>query len=243
MTELRRMLSALHFLTVLPVPDPGWEEGRMARAAAWFPLAGLVAGLAGGAVWLVAGPGWLGAGLALAAMVALTGALHEDGLADCADGLGGRDREKRLAIMDDSRIGAYGVLALIFSIGLRWAALAALPGWAGAKALVIAAVAGRAAMVPVSASLPYARAEGLGRLTEGAGARECAIALGLAGAVALTGGAEGLLALALGGVAAAAVAVALRARIGGYTGDGLGAVCQLAEIAALLTLSAFWGGT
>ena len=119
---------ALALMTRLPARAPG---ARRAAAAWAWPLAGaLVAGLAGLAAALAL---WLGlsaavaAGLALAVQIALTGALHEDGLADCADGFwGGMERARRLEIMHDSRIGTYGVLALVLGLGLRWALLAGL---------------------------------------------------------------------------------------------------------------------
>ena len=243
--ECARFRSAAQFLTVLPLADPGWEEDRLARASGWFSAVGLLVGGGAAAVWLLAGtvlPAPAAAGLALAAGAMLTGGLHEDGLADTGDGLGGGGTPaRRLEIMRDSRIGAHGALALVLSLGLRWAALAALAPGAGALALVVAATLGRAAMVPVAAALPYARAEGLGRLTAAAGAREVALALGLALVVALAGGWGGLLALMAAGLAAAALAAVLAVRLGGYTGDALGAVEQAAETAALLALAAAWG--
>lgn len=244
--EWARLRSAVQFLTVLPVVDPGWEEGRLARASGWFPAAGLLVGAGAALVWLAAVavlPAPAAAGLALAAGLLLTGGMHEDGLADTADGLGGGDTPaRRLEIMADSRIGAHGAVALILSLGLRWAALAALGPWEGALALLIAATLGRAAMVPVAAALPYARTQGLGRMTEDAGGREVALALGLALVVALSGGGGGLLALLAAGVAAAALAAFLARRLGGTTGDALGAVEQVAETAALLALAGAWSG-
>lgn len=243
--EWARFLSAVQFLTVLPVPDPGWEQDRMVRAAAWFPAVGLLVGGASAVVWLLVDGalGGLGAGLAVLAGMVLTGGLHEDGLADTADGLGaGRDRARTLEIMADSRIGAHGAAAVVFSIALRWGAVGAMPGGDGALALVIAAVTGRAMMVPATALAPYARETGLGRLTEGAGAREMAVALGTALVVAVLGGGAGLLALVAAVVAGMGLLALLRRRIGGYTGDGLGAICQLGEIAALLVLAGLWGG-
>ncbi|HUF55136.1 MAG TPA: adenosylcobinamide-GDP ribazoletransferase [Thermohalobaculum sp.] len=244
--ECARARSAAQFLTVLSFNDPGWEEDRLARATGWFPAVGLVVGAVAAAVWLLAAavlPAPAAAGLALAAGLMLTGGLHEDGLADTADGIGGGGTTaRRLEIMADSRIGAHGALALILSLGLRWVALATLAPWAGALALVVAATLGRAAMVPVAAALPYARPKGLGRLAEGAGGREVALALGLALTVALAGGWGGLLALVAAALSAGALAAFLARRLGGYTGDTLGAVEQTAETAALLALAAAWGG-
>jgi adenosylcobinamide-GDP ribazoletransferase len=246
--ELVLLISAAGFLTRLPMPLwVGWEEGRMLRASRYFAAIGALVGLAGGLVWFLAGqllPTGVAAGMALAAMIGLTGALHEDGLADCADGLGGGKTEAQtLEIMRDSRVGTYGALALILSVGLRWAALAALaPVW-GVLALAIAAGIGRALMVPATALAGYARTEGLGRsVAGGAGAVEVLAAIGTALVLALVGGWAGLIALVLAMAVAAAFLFLLVRRIGGYTGDGLGAIAQLGEIAAMVVLAGAWGG-
>ncbi|HUF87560.1 MAG TPA: adenosylcobinamide-GDP ribazoletransferase [Thermohalobaculum sp.] len=244
--ELALVLAAAGFLTRLPLPVPGdWEADRLARASRYFPLVGALVGLAGGLVWWLAGlllPPALAAGLALGAVIWLTGALHEDGLADCADGLGGgRDRAAALEIMRDSRTGSYGVLALVFSVGLRWAALAMLAPLAGMLALVLAGGIGRAMMVPVPALTRYARPEGAGALVaRGAGSAEVAAALATALLLALIGGWAGLGALLLAALVAAAFLGWMVRRIGGYTGDGLGAVAQLGEIAVMVTLAGAW---
>ena len=138
---------AAAFLTRLPLAPEGAGSGKaLADAARAFPIVGAAVGLAAGAALSVAS--WLGlhplacalVGLAVAALV--TGALHEDGLADVADGFGGgRTRAAKLKIMRDSRIGAYGVLALVFSVGLRAAALAGLPGPGSAVLALMAAEA------------------------------------------------------------------------------------------------------
>ncbi|MEM9783233.1 MAG: adenosylcobinamide-GDP ribazoletransferase, partial [Pseudomonadota bacterium] len=163
--ETGALISALQFATRLPLPDPGWEPGRLARAAPWLPVAGLLAGLVAAAVLLAASmilPPAVSAGLALAAMLAVTGALHEDGLADLADAAGGwASRERALEIMRDSRNGTYGVLALVLILGLRWSALAAMDPPAAAAALVLAAMLGRAAMLAVLTRPGPARRDGL----------------------------------------------------------------------------------
>ncbi|MDT8344830.1 MAG: adenosylcobinamide-GDP ribazoletransferase [Thermohalobaculum sp.] len=242
-----RLLSALQFLTRLPVPDPGWEEGRLRAALPFFPAAGAVVGLIGAAVWWAAGaalPGAAAAGLALGAMLLATGGMHEDGLGDVADGLGGgATAERALEIMRDSRIGSYAALAVGLSVGLRWAALAPMAAADGALALVIAATAARAAMVPASAMVAPARPDGLGRmLGQGADAVGVAVALGLALAVALTGGMAGIGALAAALAAMALVVRLMARRVGGMTGDGYGAVASLGETAAMLALCAAWVG-
>lgn len=244
--ELELFLAAAAFLTRLPVPAGGaWAEDRLVRASRYFAPVGAVVGLIGGIAWWVAGamlPPAVAAGLAVAAMIAVTGALHEDGLADCADGLGGgRTREDALAIMRDSRTGSYGVLALVLSVGLRWAALAALAPLAGLMALVMAAGIGRALMVPATTFARYARAEGVGSLVaRGAGPGELGAALATALVLALLGGWPGLLALALALAVGAAFLVWMVRRVGGYTGDGLGAIAQLGEVTVMVTLAGAW---
>ena len=239
-------LAATGFLTRLPLAKPpGWEPDRLARASRYFPAVGALVGLAGGLVWWLAGmalPPAAAAGLALAAMLWLTGALHEDGLADCADGLGGgRSRTETLAIMRDSRTGSYGVLALGLSLGLRWAALAALAPGAGVLALVLAGGIGRAMMVPATGLAEYARPEGVGSLVaRGAGGDEVWVALGTALLLGLIGGWAGLLALVLALFVAGVFLAKLQKRIGGYTGDGLGAIAQLGEITVMLVLAGAW---
>lgn len=237
---------ALAFLTRLPVrgsiaPRP------LAVAVRCFPLVGLIVGLGGGLVYalgLKLGLPALGAGLfAIVATGVMTGALHEDGLADSADGLaGGEDRERRLAIMSDSRIGSYGVLALIVSVMARASLLAALPGDQAIAALIGAHALARAAMALVMARSLPAKSSGLGagagKPAEGA----TLVALAIAAVVAW---------IALGPVAAAIALVAtialawMTARlgkhlIGGYTGDLLGAVEQMSEIAVLAVAAAAW---
>lgn len=248
MADLRfsDLTAALGLLTRLPVPVDGTAAAARGARAAWaWPLAGLaVAGIAGAVGWaaLVAGlPAGVAAGLVLAAQVMATGALHEDGLADTADGLwGGWDKERRLEIMRDSRIGAYGVVALVLSLGLRWSALAVVmagPGWIWA--LLAAGVASRAGMVVLMAGLPPARPGGLSAATgqPPGSAVWRAAALGAVACVPLLG-AGGMWALAAAAGALAGLAAVARAKIGGQTGDILGAGQQLAEIAVLLAVSA-----
>lgn len=242
--EVGHFLTGVAFLTRLPVPFvPAQGNDALARAARWFPLAGiLVGGIA--AVVLLTGaallPVPIAAGVAVAAGIVITGALHEDGLADTADGFGGRDRAHALEIMRDSRTGAFGVLALILSVGLRWAALSALPPAAGAAALVLAHSQSRAMIAVALAAAPYARPHGLASSARGMSAINAVIALVLAFAVGLAAGVAGLVALAAAALAGGAMLALLVRRLGGYTGDGLGAVQQAAEIAALLALAGFW---
>jgi adenosylcobinamide-GDP ribazoletransferase len=242
---------ALVFLTVLPVrlreADLRFGLSHGVRA---FPLAGLAAGAIAAAAFVVADlcglAPTISALLAIAAGALATGGLHEDGLADTADGMAGaRSRERRLEIMRDSRIGAHGALALLLATGLRAAAIAA-PGGARATAcaIVAAAIASRTAIAPVMYLLPPARPDGLshaaGRPDRGRAADAVAIGVLLC-ALALAPVADPVrIILAMAGAAAGASLPALlaRRRLGGQTGDVLGAVQQCAEIGFLLVFIA-----
>ncbi len=227
---------AVAMLTRLPVGriDPA---PPLSRAAWAFPLAGLAPGVAMWAVFAALGGG-PGAWAACLAGALATGALHHDGLADFADGIGGgRDRAHALEIMRDSRVGSYGVLALVLGVGAMASAIAAAEPrlWE----FLFVAVGSRWAMLAVMVGLPPAREDGLGRLAAGAG--------GLwpgAAAAAVLGLAVGPVALAMaaaGGGAAALLAGLARRRIGGQTGDVLGAVQLGAEVAAWVTLATLSG--
>jgi adenosylcobinamide-GDP ribazoletransferase len=239
----RDPLRALVLLTRLPVPG---ADGARAAASAWaWPIAGLVVGgLAGGLAWLALLVGLtpaMAAGLALGAGMVVTGALHEDGLADCADGFwGGHTAERRLEIMKDSRIGAYGVLALIIVTGLKWLTLTALIE-AGAlwAAVLLPAALSRGAMAGVMSSLPFAREDGLARHVGRPSTAGAAVALVAAAIFAAAAtGIAGVAAIAASGAVAMAVTRLARAKIGGQTGDVLGAAQQLSHLAALLALAA-----
>lgn len=232
---------ALALLTRLPLPTlPDRAFANGARAVWAYPLVGLVLGAAGGAVMLAASAAdlsaMIGAGLTLSVLVLLTGAMHEDGLADTADGLwGGHDRARRLDIMKDSRIGAYGVLALIVAMGLRWLGLSEI----SVAGLITALVVSRAMMVPLMHLLAHARDTGLSHGVGRPDAASTGVAVLIAiGCALLLGAGAGLAAL----LAAAAVATVLGAlaqlKIGGQTGDILGATQITTEIAVLLTLTA-----
>jgi adenosylcobinamide-GDP ribazoletransferase len=245
----RDLLMAVGFLTILPTPRAAWDGVDLRGAMRWFPAVGALVGALGFAV-LWAGsavlPAPVAAGLALGAMVWATGALHEDGASDLADGCGAHcDREKALEIMRDSRIGAFGAIALIFAIGLRWSALAALAGAAPsalAAAMVGSAAVGRAGILVAARLLPPARPGGLGAAL-GAGPDGVALAVGLGTAVALAlaAGPPGLWALAAAGAAVALVIRIAWRRLGGHTGDVLGAVCVAGESAALIGFAAALG--
>lgn len=259
--ELRLFAVALQFLTRLPVPaSVGFETAWLNQCVRYFPLVGAGVGCFGGAVLVAAAALWppaVAALLAVAATLCLTGAFHEDGLADTFDALGGVvPREKALAIMKDSRIGTYGAAALVLSLGLRVALLAALLAHgplAAALALVASHLLGRAAAVGVMAWLPYAGD------AEHAKAKPLATSVGVRGAWAAGGVAAAcgaaLFAAAvasaaplwsqawwLAPLAALGVVGAMRRwlwrRLGGYTGDTLGATEQLTEIVVLAVFAA-----
>jgi len=249
--EARLALIALQFLTRVPLPARlGFEPAWLQASARHFPLVGGFVGALGAAVLWAAAQVWplpLAVGLSMAATVWLTGGFHEDGLADTCDGLGGAvSRERALAIMKDSRLGSYGALGLVFVLGLKATALLGLAQQALPLALallVLAHAASRSGAVMLLRVLPYAgdaehaKAKPMAQQLSGAGGW---VALGwplLALAVAV---AAGLPALPLAvGLAACALSTWWCARwfhrrLGGYTGDTLGAAQQLGELACYL---------
>jgi len=241
------LVAAGRFLTRLPLTGlSSAHTGLLARSMRAFPLVGIVIGVAGWAVFALAAdiglPSTIAALLALAATVLVTGALHEDGLADTADGFGGgEDRAGKLAVMRDSRIGAYGVLALVFSLALRAAALAVLTSPRAGAALIAAHAVSRAGLPIVMRWLAPARDDGLGASAgqpDDAAIGWCA---GIAVVVTLLclGVVPGLAALVVAAAAVAGLARLAQRQIGGYTGDVLGAAQQTGEIAVLLSAAAF----
>ena len=241
----RDLAVALALLTRLPLPYPDFapDAPRPAAHAAWaYPLVGVVVGVLSALAAFIAL--WLGLPASVAALFALlagvtsTGAMHEDGLADCADGFwGGWTRDRRLEIMKDSQIGTYGVIALVLSVGLRWAAISALiTDGALLMALVGAGVISRAGMVLIMTYLPHARSTGLSRQTgiPPRGAALFAGAIGLAALALITPAPIFSVIMAVGIVLVTTTLIA-KAKIGGQTGDVLGSAQQLIEIAVLLT--------
>jgi adenosylcobinamide-GDP ribazoletransferase len=237
---------AIGLLTRLPVSQPDGELPRgLARAQRAFPLVGAVIGLFVGLVdriMLGLGiPALAAAALALGAGAALTGAMHEDGLADVGDGFGGgRDRAAKLAIMRDSRLGTYGVLVLLVSFAAKLSALASLPLAAIMPGLVVAHTLARAAIPVLAANMPFARDDGLG---PSAGRPETAsvvtaVILAVVIAWLCLPAKTALLAIAVTIAGAAAMAVLAWRQIGGVTGDVFGAAEQVAETAVLLMLAA-----
>ena len=245
---------AIQFLTRVPVPSAsGYQARWLSESLRYFPLVGGLVGLASVTVWWLSSrlfPQPIAVGLMLAASLLITGAFHEDGFADTCDGLGGGDtRERALAVMKDSRIGAFGALGLIVLMGLKWSALLALPRATFCLIVVAAHVVSRWCSIGLVWALPYARADGAGKSQQ--------FDRGLSRAQWLLSGAIGMLAVVIPaiwpgitpsnalataagmGLAAAAVTALLagacfRQRIGGYTGDCLGAAQQASELMFLL---------
>jgi adenosylcobinamide-GDP ribazoletransferase len=242
-------LLALQFLTRLPIPDPGYTPERMARSPVWHPAAGVVIGaLAGAAFWLASllWPPAVAAIAATAFSLLLTGAFHEDGFADACDGLGGGStRERALEIMRDSRLGTYGTAGLTLMLAGKIACLASLPLHAAPFVLIAAHAASRASSIVVLATAPYVRDHGTGKpVSEGMSAADLPLPLATAAlALAPTALALGP-AATLAGVAGLTLGHILmrrrfERRLGGYTGDCLGAVQQCSEIGFLLGLLAW----
>ena len=238
---------AAAFLTRLPLAlDGPPRPGRLARASWAFPIVGFVVGMGGGLVYGAAH--WLGlpplmaAVFAVAAQVALTGALHEDAAGDMADGLGGgATRERKLELMRDSRVGTFGALALIAVFAARVAAISALAETATVvAALVSAGAASRASMVAVMGMVAPVRSDGLaahaGRPRKGTVAAALTIAVVLSllalGPLGATAGLAGAF------VGAGGLAWIAWRQIGGHTGDVLGACQQAAEVLCLSAIVA-----
>lgn len=236
---------ALALLTRLPVHVSSFERG--AHAAWAYPLVGLltggVAGLGGLAALWVGLPTPLGALIALFILIVPTGAMHEDGLADTADGLwGGWDRARRLDIMKDSHIGTYGVIALLLSISGRWAAIWMLfessPGMALAG-LLVAPMLSRATMPALMAALPHARDHGLSHSTGRPTVATAALGIALAAILGLFLLGWGIVgALFWAAIVTIVMGRIAQAKIAGQTGDILGATQQITEIAVLFYLAA-----
>jgi adenosylcobinamide-GDP ribazoletransferase len=237
---------AVTFLTRLPMPKPSCNAGRLADAAWAFPLVGAGIGAVAGFIFLLAQVlrlgDWLAALLAVLAGIALTGALHEDGLADTADGLiGGRDRADALAIMRDSRHGTFGVLAIVLSVLLRTAALVAIADAVHAGLALIAAHAASRGALPVAMRvMAPARADGLGVEAgrPSAPAAIAAVTISVLIGLAALGPTRGAIALGAAGATMFAAGMLAQRRIGGYTGDIIGAFQQVGEIVMLLTAAA-----
>jgi adenosylcobinamide-GDP ribazoletransferase len=247
-------LVAIQFLTRLPVsPLTGFQTSWLSESARFFPLVGALVGIIAAGIWWICSlffPPVVAAGLMMAASLLLTGAFHEDGFADVCDGFGGGGkRDAVLSIMKDSRVGAYGAIGVVMMLGLKWSILISIPRAALPIMVIGAHMVSRWCAISLIWRLSYVRAD--------AQAKSTPFANSLSGADWLLSGVLGALislpalllvdpaarsqlalallaALTLGGITTALAAGYFKSRIGGYTGDCLGATQQLAELSFLL---------
>ena len=241
---MRLYIIAMQFLTILPLPfKVSCEKEELGRSTALFPLAGLTIGaLLAGLNWLLSP--WLARplcdALLITVLAAVTGGLHLDGLADVCDGLAARGgRERFLAVMKDSQVGAIGATGLVLGLLLKWQALAAVPHEFKWQALLLFPTLARFGQVLMLTGARHARQDGLGALfVQGAGRGGLFLA-----AITATAVSAGL--LGLNGVAALAAVCLLtyagslffQRRLGGVTGDTVGCINELNEILALIIIS------
>ena len=249
-----RIVLALGFMSRIPLPGAifaAHPEAKLAESADVFPIVGLIIALPAALVFFLASLFWppaICAALALILLSALTGALHDDGLADCADAFfGARNIERRLEIMKDSRIGTFGALALVFVFALGWACLthiAESSGTYGAMtALLVAAAASRAGLVWHWQVLPPARPHGLAA-SQGKPEWNAVVLAAFYAAIiavplvlALFGFGTMIAVLAFAVLGSLLTMILARAKIGGHTGDTLGLTQKIAELSVLLALA------
>jgi len=242
---MRLYLIALQFLTIIPLPlDTRCQKEDLGRATACFPLVGLtIGGLLVALNWLI--EPWLNrsltAALLITALAAVTGALHLDGLADVFDALAARgNRERFLAVMKDSHVGAIGAVGLVLGLLLKWQALLAVPAGITWQALLLFPTMGRCAQVLALGGTQHARQDGLGAtIILGMSTRHLLTALGITVAACLALlPVKGMIALTAVFAVTLVIKGYFRNRLGGLTGDIVGCTSELAEIAALIVLSA-----
>ncbi|MEI8235154.1 MAG: adenosylcobinamide-GDP ribazoletransferase [Verrucomicrobiota bacterium] len=244
---MKSLIAALQFLTVCPcVARVTCSERDIGRSTPWFPLVGLLIGAA--VAFLDRGlsalfPPLLSSAISVVALVAASGGLHTDGLADTADGfLSSRPRERMLEIMRDSRIGAMGVLGIVCVLALKSAALYSVPGPVRWLVLLLMPLAGRCSMVVQLSLLPYARSGGLCSVfVQNQRRADVVLTLGVfASAAWLIGGVFGLCAVGASVAGVGIFSVWCRSKIGGFTGDTLGAGCELVELIPALAAAAWF---
>lgn len=240
--SIRSLRAAVSFLTVIPVASgTGAAEERLGRA--YFPAVGAAVGLVAGIAFTVANAlttPLLAAALGVAVLVGVTGAIHLDGLADAADGLlGAGDRERRLEVMRDPRLGSYGVAAIALVLIVEVAALAAMAPARALVGLVIAGALSRLAVLALIAWLPYVRAAGLGSAASDRRRRGLDLAVGVVTALALSAldWKRAAVSIVFAGLVTVVVAVVAARRVGGATGDIYGASAELAQAATLLVFA------
>jgi len=243
---LRPLLTGVMFLTRIPCPEwVGHDAEYLARSTPWFPVIGAAIGAWGAAFYLLGLAGWPGAVVAVLvstiATVWLTGAFHEDALADACDGFGGGwSKEDILRIMKDSRVGSYGVAGLVLVMGLKVAALAALSPGDAVRGLIAAHALARWSSLPLIWWYPYVRESSATGKPFAASVTPARLAVGTVLALLIAGGALGIRAIPAAAVTVVVVVLAGRyfnRWIGGITGDCLGAANQVAEAAVYLSLA------
>lgn len=245
-SQLRYLVAAFGYFTRVPIPRAiGLDPRDLAGAARYFPLVGACVGVVGALVYLIAlrvFPPTIAVLLSMAATLLATGALHEDGLADCCDGLGGgATREDALRIMRDPRLGAFGAIGLVMALALKWQTLAALPAASAAWTMVGAHAASRALAVSFLATHDYAREDGKAKpVAQRMSPRVLAVAfaLGLPWLL-LPDWRASVFGLAAALVLRFALARYFARRLGGYTGDCLGFAQQLFELMFYLSALAW----
>jgi adenosylcobinamide-GDP ribazoletransferase len=246
--NMRLYLIAMQFLTIIPLPfTVRCEKEDLGRSMALFPLAGLTIGvLLAGADRLMAP--WLGRpledALLITLLTAVTGALHLDGLADVCDGIAARgDRERFLAVMKDSHVGAVGAVGIALGLLLKWQALMAVPDGIKWQALLLFPLLARFGQVQTIVFARNARQDGLGSaFIGGAGAVQLAVAGVIALAAAwLLLGIKGVVVLFTAMLFTWLLKAWFHRRIGGVTGDVIGCISELNEILALVLISALPG--
>lgn len=246
---MNSFLAALRLLTVLPVGNRGTghatdgagDEKAIANSPAFFPLIGVLIGLASAGVFVGAAeifPVVVAAAFAVATPVIMTGALHVDGLGDTFDGMfGGRTKDRKLEIMADPRTGAFGVSVIALAFLIRWAVISSLDPGSDWSLLVVAAALSRGAVAVVVVYFPYVRSGGIGSTYSNGSRLIVPTAVITAVVVAVVfGSVVALIAAAAAMVTGVGIALYSRRMIGGVTGDIYGAIVELSEIAALLTL-------
>jgi adenosylcobinamide-GDP ribazoletransferase len=242
---VRSLGLAFRYLTIAPIPAGAHvEPTTLGRAAAWFPLIGLALGLVvAGAERVISAlfPALLDALLTVTLWKLLTGGLHLDGLADCLDGLVGRDAAERLRIMRDSRIGAFGAIGLILFLLLEVAAVSELSSETRWHALIAAPALARAIPPLVAWIFPSATPLGQGAMfRSGLTRARVLVALALGAAIAFAAlGVTGLVVVVLAVAVGLVLGWFFTRQLGGVTGDVLGATIEVAELIALLTVVAW----
>jgi adenosylcobinamide-GDP ribazoletransferase len=239
---MKNLIAAIRFLTIIPVPGKlGTSTEDLAGSLYWFPLVGLLIGMVTGVVFYLIGPYLpmpLAVVMAVTVLLAFSGALHLDGVADCADGFfSSRPRSRMLEIMRDSHIGAMGVVALILVLAFKGAALVSVPPAKLWQPLILMPVVGRGAMLVMMVVLPYARKEG--GLASVFYNRASTLLAGWAVIFMLT---AGWIVAGLPGLLAATGSLLIllifcwfcHAKIGGATGDTLGAASEITEAATAI---------